>query len=448
MSEASADALTRHYESLQSKWHVVDRSADYSRLVVPTGNNVEPIHRWFHLKEAYSNQLLRRVVKDAGLQTEDGFAVFDPFAGSGTTLVSAIALSEEFGIDAHAVGVERNPFLYLLGKTKASARLKGSKLVKPLATQLVAVSKAYRELQAVRVEIPPSATLANEKYFSPGNIGSLLRLRMAIDNASAGIIRDIFRVCLGSAVEPASMLRRDGRALRFEANRKPRDPWDSFTSAVEIVAEDLKGITSVRGSASVKYGDGRVPHKYLKEDAKFDLIVFSPPYPNNIDYTEVYKTEAWVLGCYENSLDMRKQRLSTVRSHPSVRFDETYLYRGLPLERKFDRIVDPIIASIPDDARYRVGRQQIVRGYADDMLQVLINCRRLAADGSQLVFIVGNSVHGSESDSFIIAADVMMGALSELAGWRVEEVRVARHLRRRGATSHLLRESAVALRPV
>jgi DNA modification methylase len=32
------------------------------------------------------------------------------------------------------------------------------------------------------------------------------------------------------------------------------------------------------------------------ESADFDLILTSPPYPNNIDYSEVYKLELWLLG--------------------------------------------------------------------------------------------------------------------------------------------------------
>lgn len=446
MNEASAAALTQHYGSLQRCWKVVERSADYSRLVVPNGNNSEPVHRWFHLKEAFSSQLLSRAIKDAGLVKAEGLSILDPFVGSGTTLVSAADLGDDYG-SVRVVGVERNPFLFLLARAKAGARLCGHTLVKSLRHQFAAVSSAYAKGVTLDMPVPPSTTLTNEKYFPSEHLESLLRIRAAIESEASGLSSGVLLSCLAAAVEPSSRLRRDGRALRFEPSRQPRDPWQLFVSRVHIVIEDLEKIEPSQVSAKVKFGDGRYPQRSVEKGDLFSLIIFSPPYPNNIDYTEVYKAEAWILGCYQTIEDLRKQRLSTVRSHPSIKFEERYQYSELQVRSKIAEILDPVVAAVPVGDRYESGRKKLVRGYGDDMLQVLRNCRALALKDARLVFVVGNSVHGSNEKSFIIAADVIMGALAELAGWEVEEVRVARYLKRRGTSSSLLRESVVSLRP-
>jgi hypothetical protein len=197
--------------------------------------------------------------------------------------------------------------------------------------------------------------------------------------------------------------------------------------------------------ANISLGDGRGRYSGLEGPTKYDWIVFSPPYPNNIDYTEVYKTEAWILGCYESAEDMRAQRLLTVRSHPSVRFNRRYAFESSPHAHVVESIIRPILRAVPED-RYKAGRLELIQGYADDMLTTLDSCRRVVANHGKLAFVVGNSAHGSGDDSFVIAADILMGALAELVGWRVADLRVARHLKRR--TGDLLRESVVILEPV
>lgn len=448
MPGAGATALTRHYESLQSAWKVSDRSDDYGKLVVPHGNSSEPVHRWFHLKEAFSHQLLARLIKDAEFDTMDKLSVLDPFAGSGTSLLSALTFGIDSGVEIRALGIERNPFLHLLAKAKAVASMRGSGLVGAISRDFNAIHRLYRRLRRVAIELPPSVTLRNDKYFPRNHANDLIRIRTAIDSISRGAIRDVLHVCLGASVEASSFLRRDGRALRYEQSRNAQDPWSVFSANFDMALQDLRDVGRSRADVNVRRGDGRRPMLFAKGSERFDLIVFSPPYPNNIDYTEVYKLESWVLGHYKDVNDMRRQRTLTVRSHPSIKFKDSYSYEKSSVADAILSIVDPIVEAVPEERRYRTGRQQIVKGYADDMLQVFQGCRQLASENTRLIFVVGNSVHGANSNPFIIAADIIMAAVAELAGWRVEEVRVARNLTRRGADSPLLRESVVSLRPV
>src|SRR4051812_41813522 len=98
MSRTVQQALLDHYQALERKWTVSDRSIDYSRLVIPHGNADESLHSWFRLKEAYSSQLLARLFKDASFEPKDSFSVLDPFVGSGTTLLSAISIANDWEV--------------------------------------------------------------------------------------------------------------------------------------------------------------------------------------------------------------------------------------------------------------------------------------------------------------------------------------------------------------
>ncbi|MEU4465665.1 hypothetical protein AB0G20_18430 [Streptomyces sp. NPDC024017] len=447
MAIRSVETLDRHYSAFEGNWKVADCSAEYGRLVVPHGNSEEPLYRWFHLKEAFSSRLLDRLLHDVGLSVKANLAIADPFAGSGTTLLSGISACERNGHRAHVFGVERNPFIWELSHAKLQARILGNSIAGSFAAELEKIKKFYEDFKYDTFVIPGLSTLKNEKYFPAQYMQDLLRIRHAIDAGATQETRSIFRVCLASCVEPSSRLRRDGRALRFEPSRDPKLPWEIFLDRVDLVRRDLESTKPAASGGEVVLGDARQVSS-LATEQEFDLILFSPPYPNNIDYTEIYKTEAWVLGCYESEAEMKAQRQRTVRSHPSVRFSQEFVYLNSAVAADVHSLIDPVVSCVPVGDRYSEGRKEVIIGYADDMLRVLVECRRIIREDGRLVFVVGNSLHGSGDSKYVIAADVIMGRLAELSGWRVSEVKIARMLKRRAGESAFLRESLVILEPV
>src|SRR5262249_2292054 len=157
---------------------------------------------------------------------------------------------------------------------------------------------------------PTLSTFNNDGFFDRSDLNRLLQLRSAIDEEeSCGA--DPFdialaRVCLGSIIEAVSSLRRDGRALRHvKKAAKPTAVQAFLDNAEEIAAEFPTHPVCVKGG--VLGGDGRTLDS-LQSAMLFDLALFSPPYPNNIDYTEVYKLENWLLGFITCSAAFTHQR--------------------------------------------------------------------------------------------------------------------------------------------
>jgi hypothetical protein len=441
-------SLDNHYGDLQARWTTVDRQADYARLVVPGGNALEPLHRWFHQKEAYSAQLLPRLFKDADYEPHGRLAVLDPYSGSGTSVLSALDFGREVGVQVRALGIEFNPLIKTIASAKVGAALRGSALATTIRYMMPSLEADYRCTLRRPCDLETaSPTLNNRAYFPPEHVRALRALAISAEKIPDHDARAVLQACVATAVEPAGRLRRDGRALRYTPDRLPVHPWESFTAALARCLEDIgERKPARRGTrATIALGDGRRPD-LLAAPRQFDWILFSPPYPNNIDYTEVYKTEAWALGMYQDADDMRRQRLGTVRSHPSLKFPDEYYYEASTISATIDEVLDPLLRCVPND-RYRIGRWQVIRGFADDMFRTLEAARRLVKNGGHLVYVVGNSVHGTPGHRFVIAADLIMARLAELSGWQVEEIRVARYLRRRAEDNPYLRESVVALRP-
>ena len=437
--------LEDHYQGLERRWRISDRCGDYGRLVTAAMNQVEPVHDWFNVKEAYSPHLLQRLFKDASFTSTPGLRVLDPFCGSGTTLLSALELTDEYSCTPQVVGLERNPFMVTLARAKVAALLRGPELAQAISAALPLFRSKYSTMAHSRL-FTESATLNNTEYFSADNRRALLALAASLSSVSDDDARDVMSVALAGCIEMSGRLRRDGRALRYVADRVPRPTERLWHQRLQRLMLDLRALQP-RGAActaSVIHGDARD-----LQDARasaFDWIVFSPPYPNNIDYTEVYKLENWVLGLYSDASGMREERMKTIRSHPSVRYADEYRYARTPDSNLVEDLLAPVIASVPED-RYRLARKRMIRGYADDMLTVMRACRASIKPHGYLAYVVGNSRHGSGPASFVIAADIIIARLAEFAGWRVEEIRVARRLHRRGTDLGQMRESVVVLRP-
>jgi hypothetical protein len=88
----------------------------------------------------------------------------------------------------------------------------------------------------------------------------------------------------------------------------------------------------------------------------------------------------------------------------------------------------------------------MLRGYVLDMYVSLRSAMCRVTPGGYVVYVVGNSVHGTSSASLVIAADLLIAELAVALGYDLVGIGVARQLRRRFVESPFLRESVVTLR--
>lgn len=436
-------ALEEQYSILEERFRPT-ADANYERLVVPQGNTDEPIHRWFHMKEAYSPYLLPRVLKDLGLSGRDQLRIHDPFLGSGTTLLAGLLAADS----PHVLGSgsEINPFLRLLARTKLDAAGASSGDREMAANQLDETGAALVALCAKSRKKPAAPSLAafnDSRFFGSRELNHLLLMRDHWASMPSGRVKDLVGIALASCVEPCSRLRRDGRALRYAEGRVPEDPRILVLERLAAISEDLRSVAS-RGSTAVVGASALERGSWPRSEA-VDLVCFSPPYPNNIDYTEVYKLEAWYLGLISDTAAFKSERDATVRSHPSIVFSERSS-SDLPdgVLKTVKALADPLVAAVPED-RYKRQRVRVIEGYLEDMATVLCHAHDVLAAGGSAVYVVGNSRHGSPSAHYTIASDILMASIAESVGFEVDQVKTARSLHRRGRHEHL-RESVVVLR--
>jgi hypothetical protein len=141
-------------------------------------------------------------------------------------------------------------------------------------------------------------------------------------------------------------------------------------------------------------------------------MVYSPPYLNNYDYSEIYKCELWLLGFIQSVDQWRQLRLGTFRSHHSICFPLTDTLRSVPELREVHRLVEQA-ARCREMGGYAQERMpRIIRGYFDDVAQMLVQQVSHLALGGYIACVVGNSKHGAlhiSTDALIAKTGIALG---------------------------------------
>jgi len=143
-----------------------------------TPNQGEPIHGWYPYVEGYASKLVERELD--GLDDDAVDSVYDPFAGTGTTLVVA----SQRGIPSYYS--ETNPFMRFVIDTKVNATRHASDN-RVILDQLRSLDQVV-EAMPENVDGEPSWD-GFERYFVPDRLQEVLSIKSMIANELQGVSR-------------------------------------------------------------------------------------------------------------------------------------------------------------------------------------------------------------------------------------------------------------------
>lgn len=449
-------AIRHLTEQLERELPLRDGRATYEARVSFEDALEEPLHRWYFYKEGFSPRLLGLLLQD--LTPPRGW-LLDSFGGVGTSALSCLALAAP--AFEGAVSLEYNPFSHAVATTKYRARA-----LDPARLTRLGKSVAAHEPKRLP-SIPLSATLRNADIYPPHRLRQLRRIDASIDELAQGVYRDALKLALASVLEPASYARKDGRALRILPRDQRLVPVAKlFHQAITNMADDLRAI------ADAPIARSAVPARFLRGDARqlpkeikagsVGLALFSPPYLNGIDYSEVYKVEEYFFGFVNSPTELRRLREGTLRSHQSIQFPKR---AALLPELEADHPVRALLAAISafveaeEDRAFQRQQVWLLPAYFDDMYRVLKEHARVLKPGGYSVCVVANSMiadnmtrlfNGVETRHELwripVATDAIIAALGREAGLETAPSIWARSLRPRNVRAGWSRETLVVMR--
>jgi hypothetical protein len=414
------DASEPVENALASDTHVAFEEWTKGRqpAVLGTNSGTTPLafQNWRRFKEAFAPELVERAIAETSIAL--GRAVrtcLDPCAGSGTTPLACQFLG------VYPVAIEVNPYLADLIEAKLTV------------VDVEVAARRLGEVLALAGVIDPTKTYprAAPTFIEPGKNGRYLfsadiAARMAallstIQTIREEPIRRLFRVLLGSAIlevcnatvsGKGRRYRRHWETLRFTKNDLDR----AFQTAVEAAIYDIARYASRKTlDYQLRRGDARI---LMAEAPLIDVAVFSPPYPNSFDYTDVYNIELWALGYLCSSRDNLELRHQTLRSHVQI-------FRDYSAKRCSPIVAETVKTLKRTEGLWNKNIPDMIGAYFADMETLLTQVRAKLTTAGRVYMVVGDSKYAGVE---VPVAD----ALSEIApplGYSIECVEPFRSMR-------------------
>jgi 16S rRNA G966 N2-methylase RsmD len=233
----------------------------------------------------------------AGL-SKPGQRILDPFCGSGTVLVEAMAAGRV------ATGVDASPLAILIAKVR-STLLDVSDRERLVATaREIATEAAERARKRVRTVIPPWASRERER-FSPHVALELFGLRELLGKTEEDAVGRALRACFSSIL--VKFMRSTEAAPTGEGSQRIGRgvPSRFFAGRAEELALSLAALAQRTPAGTpaptLRLGDARNLGELPTRG--FDLVLSSPPYAGTYDYAEHHDVRFLWLGLPRENLD-------------------------------------------------------------------------------------------------------------------------------------------------
>lgn len=425
------------YVTLEKKYNIIypnTNNATYISQVNYSDELKKPYQRWYRYKEGFSIELVKRLIKEQAKKPSG--IILDPFLGSGSTLIGANELGYK------GIGFEVNPFSYFLSVVKLrNYTLEEVDLFKELFPKV---------LQRENSEYPlPKLSFAKNVFNEEVKKKLMIIKNNIISLRTEGInqnVVDLLKLGWLSSIEELSNYRKAGNGLKKRKLKNPvklteEDVIYKLDHIYSIIYNDLK-FNKVERNVEIYNHTCIDMDRFISKDSVTGII-FSPPYANCFDYTEIYKLELWFGDFVSDYEDLKLLRNSSLRSHLNANLKEDLenLYT-LPL-------LNEIVSEIETKKLWDKRIPTMLRLYFHDMFRIIEKCYLLLERGGFCNIVVSNSTYGG----VIVPTDLLFTIFAEKVGFEVNKIEVARYIitssQQYNITKYqknFLRESVICLR--
>ena len=262
-----------------------------------------PFHNWYNFVLGYTPKFPDYIIEREGVPRDAVIA--DPFMGSGTTLLCA----KQHGFKS--AGVDANDFFEFTARTKLNWNIDTKLARKIEAEVLTKLSEVFSEYKFP--ETTKNLTIFNEngrkdykkfadknrikalpeRYISDAPLTRLLLLKDILANYKYPdeSIKSLFSLAFTTITLPASNVYY-GPGFGVRKPKVDADVYGLFKKKIDRMITDLEQADTSRTSIEAKtcLGDARKMTECFGENS-VDLMITSPPYPGDHEYTKHSKLE-------------------------------------------------------------------------------------------------------------------------------------------------------------
>lgn len=409
---------------LSKKIKSIKKSKIQSKDVTFENSKEIPFQRWYPYIEGYSPNFVKSLIDK---YCSDATLIYEPFAGTGTTLFSA----DLMGVDT--IYSEVNPLLRCLIDAKIcvqrlniSERKRLSEKMKKFSHSII--EESSRCNKSKELENSYSTVFGNSVYFPEEQLTTILKLRTYIDAIRSNgdiLISKLLDVAVFSCLIPVSYLKKQGD-LRFKTEKEKLHDvhtiQELLPNKIESISEDVSNM------------DYRLDHNHLlatpnaKQISSVDLnrkisaVITSPPYLNGTNYFRNTKLELWFLSYLQSDKDLRKFRdeaLTSGINDVKLGEDSQVILEHSDLLRK---TIDAL-----NEKAYDRRIPVMAKCYFAEMYQIFDGLRQHLENNASLLIDIGDSIFSGVH----IKTDRILAEVASSLGFILEKRVILRQRRSR-----------------
>ncbi len=338
-----------------------------------TLNKKEPIHRWYSYIEGYSSCLIEDIFDE--LKNENIKTVYDPFAGTGTTLLVASSRN----IDSYYS--ETNPFMrdVIEYKINITKKLRESSIKSTELRAFYAALKSSSIQQSICLEWN-----GFEKYFEAEQLSQILFIKEKIISIQDSNSKKIAMLALASIIVRSSKMIRQGD-LRFrtknEIKEEDRDVLKNYLNKLNEIIEDIENENYLLlKPTTCAANDSRD----ITLQNEIDCVITSPPYLNGTNYIRNTKLELKLFDYIKSELDL------PVYHSKGIIAGINNVSKKKPVGEYIPDYVKPYIDEL-EPVSYDKRISKMIIGYFIDMENVIKKLAEALKNGGWFYMDIGDS---------------------------------------------------------
>lgn len=352
-----------------------------------TDNMKLPIHRWFRYSAGFSAEWVQAEIKQYQEETGIKARILDPFVGSGTTILAACASgNKSYGFDGH-------PFIARVAKAKNLWHLNELKFKEACQE----VSKKAKKSRKKTKRHDESNLLG--KCYDFEALTSLDNLRFAYEDLKTeDPIWELVHLNITSILRACSKV---GTAqwqyvLPNKTKLKVLDAHDAFLGKAELMASDMEYAKNNKWE-----NIGHIYEQDVRNEIsipKCNLLITSPPYPNNYDYADATRLEMMFWGEINGWGDLKTAvRPTIMRSCSQHSAGDKIVLDQILEEPQLKPIIDELTIVTRELEKVRLTKggkktyHTMIAAYFLDLANIWKNSREVMEAGSKVCFVIGDS---------------------------------------------------------
>lgn len=347
-------------------------------------NKFGVIHKWYDYLEDFPYSLIEEKIIEYQLKPES--LIVEPFAGSGTTLVSANLFK------CNAVGFDASPLMTFISEVKTTWDID----LALYKEEILNISKKFVKeihnfdklnLDLGFIKVMPKKEI--NQWLSPALQKEVVLLKNFIEKIKDKKIKNLLLLALSKSCFDASYVSLCP-GTTFYPFREKEELWDLFTKKVIQIYNDLKEIQKHNhyGKSELINDTCLNARKYLKPKS-IDFIITSPPYPNDLEYTRQTRLELYLLDFVKSMDDVQKIKRKMVKSSTKLIFKESDS-EAYALKFEDVKIVSNKIYEQTKDKNWGFDYPRMVREYFGDMYLCMKEFYSLLKKDANFLLVVGD----------------------------------------------------------